>query len=263
MAMTQDQDRSVCDDILDPARLSALAATLALSGEAIRPFWHQIYFWDAQPGGELGVDGHPKTGALIPDMGLPRRMWAGGRLRFHARPTLGQTARKSTTLLSANRKQGRTGALGLVTLHHEISQGGTLLVSEEQDLIYREADAKSGTPPQAATDETAARSHNFTTTELFRYSALTFNGHRIHYDRDYARNVEGYDGLVVHGPLLAQYLMIMAEGLLGDLATFDFRATAPLLDHQSVTFCAKPVDGGLTLWARAEDGRQCMTATAS
>ena len=262
MPMSPDQDRTVRDDILDPARLSALAATLGLSGEAIRPFWHQIYFWDAQPGSKLGVDGHPKTGALIPDMGLPRRMWAGGRLRFHARPTPGQTARKSTTLLSANRKQGRTGALGLVTLHHEITQDGTLLVSEEQDLIYREADARSGTPPHAATDETEVRSHNFTTTELFRYSALTFNGHRIHYDRDYARNVEGYDGLVVHGPLLAQYLMIMAEDLLGGLSAFDFRATAPLPDHQPVTFCAKPVDGGLTLWARAEDGRQCMTATA-
>ena len=159
-------------------------------------------------------------------------------------------------------KQGRTGALGLVTLRHEISQHGALLLTEEQDLIYREADAPSGTPPQAATDETTSKPHKFTTTELFRYSALTFNGHRIHYDRDYARQVEGYGGLVVHGPLLAQYLMLMAEDILGGLSQFDFRATAPLMDHETVTFCAKPSEDGLVLWARAEDGRQCLTATA-
>ena len=261
--MSQDQIHTVRKDILDPARVSALAATLGLSEAHPRPFWHQIYFWDAQPAAALGADGHPKTGSLIPDMGLPRRMWAGGRLRFHATPQIGQVAEKSTTLARADRKQGRTGALGLVTLRHEITQGDRLLVTEEQDLIYRAADAPSGTPVQAATDETASRSHRFTTTELFRYSALTFNGHRIHYDRDYAQDAEGYDGLVVHGPLLAQYLMLMAEDMLGGLAGFDFRATAPLMDHQTVAFCAKPSEGGLTLWARAEDGRQCMTATAS
>ena len=209
--MTQDQANTVRYDMLDPARISALAATLGVPDDHPRPFWHQIYFWDAQPATSLGLDGHPQTGALIPDMGLPRRMWAGGRLRFNAQPKTGQAAQKSTTLVSANRKQGRTGALGLVTLRHNISQDGTPLVTEEQDLIYREADAPSGTPPTAAMDETTSKTHKFTTTELFRYSALTFNGHRIHYDRDYAQNVEGYDGLVVHGPLLAQYLMIMAK----------------------------------------------------
>ncbi|RLJ41142.1 3-methylfumaryl-CoA hydratase [Litoreibacter meonggei] len=261
--MTQDQACATRVDSLDPARISALAAALGVPDDRARPFWHQIYFWDARPATSLGLDGHPKIGALIPDMGLPRRMWAGGRLHFHAPPTPGQAAQKSTTLLRADRKHGRTGALGLVTLQHEISQDGKLLVSEQQDLIYRAADARSGTPPEAATDETASKTHRFTTTELFRYSALTFNGHRIHYDRDYALNVEGYDGLVVHGPLLAQYLMLMAEDLLGSLSKFDFRATAPLMDHQSVTFCAKPSEDGLMLWARADDGRQCMSATAT
>lgn len=260
--MTQDQEPAIREDLIDHSRMSALAATLGLQGSRPRPFWHQMYFWDAQPATALGADGHPKTGTLIPDMGLPRRMWAGGRLRFCAPPTVGEIAVKTTTLLKANRKQGRTGSLGLVTLRHEVHQSGTLLVTEDQDLIYREADAPSGTPPKAATDETASKSHKFTTTELFRYSALTFNGHRIHYDRDYARDVEGYAGLVVHGPLLAQYLMLMAEDHLGSLSHFDFRATAPLMDHQTVTFCAKPSENGLTLWARAEDGRQCMTATA-
>jgi 3-methylfumaryl-CoA hydratase len=254
--MTQDQDH------LDPARISALAASLGLPSDKPRPFWHQVYFWDARPPEALGLDGHPKTGELIPDMGLPRRMWAGGRLQFHAAPSLGGMATKETILLNADRKHGRTGPLGLVTLRHQIHQNGRLLVTEEQDLIYREADAPSGAPPQAAKDETTSKLHSFTTTELFRYSALTFNGHRIHYDRDYAQDVEGYNGLVVHGPLLAQYLMLIAEDLMGNLSHFEFRATSPLMNHQSVAFCAKPLGDGLALWARAEDGRQCMTATA-
>lgn len=250
--------------MLDPARVQALAATLDLSDARPRPFWHQIYFWDAQPPGALGPDGHPATGAgLIPDLGLPRRMWAGGRLTFHAQPTLGAPATKTTTLLSTVQKTGRTGPLGLVTLRHEIVQAGVLLVTEDQDLIYRAADARAGTPMVAPTDETQSSSRSFTPTELFRYSALTFNGHRIHYDRDYARAQEGYPGLVVHGPLLAQYLMLTAEDLLGQLTQFTFRATAPLMDGAPVTFCAKQSGDTLTLWARAEDGRQCMTAEAS
>ncbi|MEP3347276.1 MAG: acyl dehydratase [Litoreibacter sp.] len=261
--MQPDQALIDIDDALDPSRMNALAACLALPDNQPRPFWHQVYFWDAQPPGQLGADGHPKTGALIPDLGLPRRMWAGGRLQFHAPPVLGKPATKSTHLLKADRKEGRTGPLGLVTLRHNIKQGRATLVSEEQDLIYRQSDAPTGTPPMALTDETHSRPHKFTTTELFRYSALTFNGHRIHYDRDYAQDVEGYNGLVVHGPLLAQYLMLMAQDILGGLVHFSFRATAPLMDHQSVTFCAKHNGTGLDMWARADDGRQCMTATAS
>ncbi|PTX57528.1 3-methylfumaryl-CoA hydratase [Litoreibacter ponti] len=261
--MTQDQEFHTSHDILDPARIAALAATLSLPDATPRPFWHQIYFWDAQSPKSLGRDGHPATGGLIPDLGLPRRMWAGGRLRFHATPTLGTQATKTTTLLRADRKTGRTGPLGLVTLRHEVSQDGQLLVSEEQDLIYRAADAPKGTPPPAPDDQTTRKTHIFTPTELFRYSALTFNGHRIHYDRDYATGVEGYGGLVVHGPLLAQYVMLMAEDLLGAVRRFDFRATAPLMDGEEATFCARPEGDGLTLWARAADGRQCLTATAA
>lgn len=261
--MSQDQPQTRITDLLDPARICALAATLGLPDARPRPFWHQVHFWDAQPGAALGPDGHPKTGALIPDMGLPRRMWAGGRLTFHAPPKLGHPAEKTTTCVAATVKQGRTGPLGLVTLRHAISQAGQNLVTEEQDLVYRAADAPSGTPPMAATDETASQTRRFTTTELFRYSALTFNGHRIHYDRPYATGAEGYGGLVVHGPLLAQYLMLMAEDHLGTLGTFAFRATSPLMDTETATLCAKSTDTGLTLWVRAEDGRQCLHATAT
>ena len=251
-------------DAMDPARVAALNTMLGVGGSAPQPFAHQVYFWDARPADQLGPDGHPKTGGLIPDLGLPRRMWAGGCLTF-ARPLqLGQPATKTTTLLKAERKSGRTGALGVVTLRHEITQGA-LMLTDEQDLIYRapaNPDAPQPQPAPAPTDETTCQTRSFTTTELFRYSALTFNGHRIHYDRDYARKAEGYRGLVVHGPLLAQYLMLLAQDQLGTLSAFQFRATAPLFDYEAADFCAKPGDEGLSMWVRAKDGRLCMTASA-
>lgn len=252
-------------DLIDPARIAALNVTLGLSDTEPHPFAQQVFFWDAQPGHALGQDGHPKLGGLIPDLGLPRRMWAGGSLIFHAQLQPGIEATRRTRLLGAERKQGRSGALGVVTLHHEITQDGSCIVEDTQNLIYREAADPKAPQPQPApapTDETLSETRNFTTTQLFRYSALTFNGHRIHYDRDYAREAEGYPGLVVHGPLLAQYLMLMAERHFGQLSQFSFRATAPLFDFESATFCAKPSPEGLDMWVRAEDGRLCMTASA-
>ncbi|MEZ5715828.1 MAG: MaoC family dehydratase N-terminal domain-containing protein [Paracoccaceae bacterium] len=255
-------------DPLDPARANALLAALGrpadiAPGTPLPPFFHQLYFWEARPPSELGRDGHPRTGTgLIPDMGLPRRMWAGGRLGFHAPLRAGHPAQKTSTVASASRKQGRTGPLAFVTLRHDIAQAGTLCLTEEQDLVYREDPAPGAptpTPPMAPTDEDTAREARFDSTLLFRYSALTFNGHRIHYDLDYARDVEGYGGLVTHGPLLAQLLMLMAAEQLGPLKTFAFRATAPLMHFEPATLCRK----GTALWVRAPDGRQCMTAQAA
>ena len=254
------------DDTLDPARATAMAATLDLgctfaSGDALPPFFHQAYVWDAKPAAALGRDGHPRVGGLIPDMGLPRRMWAGGRLTFHTPLVAGEPAEKRSSCESAKRKQGRTGALGVVTLKHEIRQSGSLRVTEFQDLVYREdADgaAPAPAPPEAACDEESLRIADFSQTLLFRYSALTFNGHRIHYDLPYAQEVEGYAGLVVHGPLLAQLLMLMAQDELGPLGFFSFRATAPLMHFERAALCRK----GQNLWVRGPDGRQCMTAEA-
>lgn len=252
---------------MDPARATALHAALALSapapqpGDALPPFWHQIYFWDAQPPENLGRDGHPKTGGFIPDLGLPRRMWAGGRLQFQAPLHSGSPASKVTTIEAITKKQGRTGPLAFVTLRHEITQCGTLCVTEHQDLVYRndpKPDAAIPVAPSARTDETTCEQHSFSTTLLFRYSALTMNGHRIHYDEPYARNVEGYAGLVTHGPLLAQLLMLMAELHLGPLNTFTFRATAPLIQHETANLCLN----GKSLWVRGPDGRLCMEAMA-
>ena len=253
-------------DVLDPARANAFLAALGddqrlQAGDALPPFFHQLYFWSPQPPENLGRDGHPKVGGLIPDMGLPRRMWAGGRLEFAAPLLAGQSAERVSQVAQHQRKEGRTGPLGFVTLRHDIHQDGSRRVTEWQDLVYREdpsPDAVKPVPPEARTDEDLAVDVSFDATLLFRYSALTFNGHRIHYDVEYARGVEGYSGLVVHGPLLAQHLMLLAERHLGPLRSFEFRASSPLMHHEAATLCMK----GRELWVRGPDGRQCMQARA-
>lgn len=255
-------------DTMDPARAAAFEVALGrdpsiIQGSALPPFFHQLYFWSPQPPERLGRDGHPRVGAaggLIPDLGLPRRMWAGGQLRFECPLRAGIEAEKRSVLERAEHKVGRTGPLAFVTLRHEIWQEGAHCLTEWQDLVYREdPDPKAPQPvaPMAPENETDAREESFSSTLLFRYSALTFNGHRIHYDLDYARDVEGYEGLVVHGPLLAQHLMLLAQDTIGPLARFSFRASSPLMHFEKATFCRK----GNDLWVRGPDGRQCMRAT--
>ncbi|SLN45789.1 hypothetical protein PEL8287_02363 [Roseovarius litorisediminis] len=253
-------------DVIDPARARAMQAILGHdvaieNGMSLPPFFHQLYFWDPQPPENLGRDGHPKVGGVIPDMGLPRRMWAGGRLKFHAPLIAGQGAKRVSFVEMTERKQGRSGPLGFVTLRHEIWQEGQLCITDWQDLVYRQdpdRDVPKPNPPVARQDEKVCQVQCFDSTMLFRYSALTFNGHRIHYDIDYAKKVEGYGGLVVHGPLLAQLLILLAEKQLGSLTSFEFRATAPLLHFEQAQLCW--IDGAA--WVRGPDGRQCMQAHA-
>ncbi len=253
-------------DVMDVARANALLAALGGAADLrershLPPFFHHLYFWDPQPPSALGRDGHAKVGGIIPDLGLPRRMWAGGRLTFE-RPLLsGRPAEKTTVCENAQVKAGRSGRLGFVTLRHEISQNGSLCLTEWQDLVYRSGPdpaAPKPSAPDAPKDADTIEEFNFDATLLFRYSALTYNGHRIHYDLPYARNVEGYSGLVVHGPLLAQLLMFKAEAELGPLARFHFRATSPLLDFEKATLCR----ADNKLWVRGPGGRQCMEAEA-
>ena len=255
-------------DVMDPDRARAMQATLGQvpdlsAGDDLPAFFHQVYFWTALPPAELGRDGHPARGqGVIPDLGLPRRMWAGGRIAFDAPLRLGHPAECRAELLSAVQKRGRSGALGLVTIRHVYSQGGVDCVTEERDLIYREdanPDAPASPYPQAPSEMESKRALSFNTTVLFRYSALTFNGHRIHYDLDYATGVEGYSGLVVHGPLLAQHLILMATEELGPLKGFRFRATAPLMHMETATACRS----GNRLWVRGPGGRMCMEAEAT
>lgn len=255
----------VATDLMDPARAAALHATLALDGDApgpgdaLPPFWHHIYFWVARPPSELGPDGHPAVGhGLVPDMGLPQRMWAGGSVEFLRDLRLGQSATRTSRLVSAERKTGRSGPLAFVALEHDIAQSGRTCLRERQDIVYRGPMAGARPMPVAPADEAHRETRGFDPVLLFRYSALTFNGHRIHYDLSHATANEGYDGLVVHGPLLAQLLMLMAVRLGGPLARFSFRATAPLLHHERADFCAR----GSQFWVRGPGGRLCMTATA-
>ncbi len=258
----------ILDDCMDPARAQALHAVLGRKGPApeigdpLPAFWHQIYFWQAVPAEQLGRDGHMKTGGFIPDLGLPRRMWAGGELEFFQPLVTGRPAQKLTRIEKIVPKQGRTGPLAFVTLCHEISQSDALCVRERQDLVYRQ-DPSENAPqpvvPLAPQGETVRTRHRFDATTLFRYSALTMNGHRIHYDPDYCRAVEGYPGLVVHGPLLAQVLMQMAEEQNRPLARFRFRATSPLFHFEAADFC----QNGADFWVRGPDGRQCMEAKAA
>ncbi|MCK0140982.1 acyl dehydratase [Aliiroseovarius sp. F20344] len=259
-------DPYIVTDQLDPARASAFLVALGKAetpkaGDPLPPFFHQLYFWDAQPPANIGRDGHPKVGGLIPDMGLPRRMWAGGRLSFTSPLLLGKAAEKRSFVEATAYKTGRTGPLGFVTLRHEIWQSGKLAVTEHQDLVYREdpdPNAPVPVPVQAPGDEENREVWEINSTLLFRYSALTFNGHRIHYDLDYCRDVEGYDGLVVHGPLLAQLLMLKATRELGPLSEFTFRAISPVLHSEAAILCRK----GHSLWVCRHDGRLCMEATA-
>ncbi|WP_343080213.1 FAS1-like dehydratase domain-containing protein [Ostreiculturibacter nitratireducens] len=250
-------------DAMDPARAQALAATLGIGFDAdaaLPPFAHHIYFWEALPEAELGRDGHPARGAFLPDLGLPRRMWAGGRLEFPAPLCAGRPAEKTSVIEAVERKQGRSGPLAFVTIRHEIRQQGRLCVAEWQNVVYREDPAPGApapVPPAAPEGAEETDVLRFSTTKLFRYSALTFNGHRIHYDLDYCREVEGYPGLIVHGPLLAQHLMLMAAAR-GALRHFRYRATAPLFHFETATFAR----AGAKLWVAGPDGRLCMEAEA-
>ncbi len=259
----------VVHDVIDPARAAALHATLGVGGKApeqgshLPPLWHHVHFWESVAESGLGRDGHPRTGGLIPDTGFPHRMWAGGRFSWHAPLIVGVEAQKSSSLIRCENKTGRSGNFAIVTLRHEIRQGGRTCVIEDQDLIYREEKIRQQKAPALAPlDETVSHEHRFSTVMLFRYSAITFNGHRIHYDLDFATKQEGYSGLVVHGPLLALLLARIAHEELGSLSRFSFRATSPITHEETVEACARHDAERLSLWIRGAGGRLCMSAEA-
>ena len=259
-------------DTLSPWPARALTATLELDrpapgpGDPLPPCWHWMHFLEAAPRSQLGPDGHPAVGGFMPRVAEPRRMWAGGRLEFPASLPLGETAEKTSTIADVTRKTGRSGALTFVTVRHEIRAGGVLAVTEEQDIVYRDDPPPGAPKPQpkpAPEGAESAREWTCDATVLFRYSALTFNGHRIHYDLAHARE-EGYPGLVVHGPLLATLLLEHARAMgLGRPRRFAFRATAPVFAGQRFACCGRADGDGLSLWVRGDDGRLAMQAEAT
>jgi 3-methylfumaryl-CoA hydratase len=231
---------------------------------------------------ELGADGHPRLGGFLPPIESARRMWAGSRVRYLADLPIEAQATRRSRILKIERKIGKRGSLWFVTVEHVIRCDGTPRISEEQDIVYREITAPATesagtTKPTGATDSAPAVQRydgvpqwsvrvEPDTTLLFRYSALTFNGHRIHYDRVYAREQEGYPDLVVHGPLTATLLQqhALAQGSGRALARFDFRGVTPLFVGRTFLLEGRQAeDGALSLWARGPEGELTMSATAS
>jgi 3-methylfumaryl-CoA hydratase len=236
---------------------NALAATLDRpaafeAGAGLPPLWHWAYFWHAAPQAELGPDGHPQRGGFLPPVPLPRRMWAGGRLAFNRPLQVEGEASRTSQVKSVSSKDGATGPLVFVTVRHELAQPG----------------AAAPAPKMAPPDAEAAWSRTITPDPvlLFRYSALTFNGHRIHYDRSYVTEVEGYPGLIVHGPLIATLLVDLVQRNLpqANIASFSFRAVGPLFDIEPFTVCGSPDADGRTvrLWAKNIRGELAMQAEA-
>jgi len=260
-------------DTITAAPLAALAATLDRDdpppgiGTAVPPLWHWLYFLPIARQSELGPDGHPRRGGFLPPVELPRRMWAGGRLTFERPLRVGEVATRTSRIDDVTAKDARSGPLVFVTVHHALSTPEGHAISEAHDIVYRglPAPGSAATPQRAPTDETFARTVVPDDVLLFRYSALTFNGHRIHYDRRYVTEVEGYPGLVVHGPLIATLLLdlLRRERPTATVARFDFKAVSPLFDLHPFELCGRP-DGerGFALWARNHEGGLAMQATA-
>jgi 3-methylfumaryl-CoA hydratase len=261
------------EELIALAPVRAAAATLDDTatefavGSPLPPLWQWFFFLPRAPQSGLGPDGHPRRAGFMPPVELPRRMFAGVRMRFLRPLTIGEVAQRRSVIRAVSEKEGRTGKLAFVTVAHRISQGGTVCVEEEQDIVYREPGAPVAAPTPCELPPAPAGSWTRQVTPdptlLFRFSALTFNAHRIHYDRAYATAVEGYPGLVVQGPLTAVLLMELVRVRAGRPVTaFTFRAQAPLFDLAPFRLVATPAGNQVHLQAQGPDGATALTATA-
>ncbi|MEM9254579.1 MAG: MaoC family dehydratase N-terminal domain-containing protein [Pseudomonadota bacterium] len=257
------------EDEVNLMSLGALAATLGHvepgANEPVPPCGHWLLFNRMVPAGELGSDGHARRGDFLPPVELPRRMWAGSRVCLHAPLYPGDAVSRRTSIEAITEKTGRNGALVFVYLRHRIFRGATLVVEEEQDIVYRELASGALHTSRADHAPQWSRTLEVDPILLFRYSALTCNSHRIHYDRDYAIGVEGYDNLVVQGPLTATLLMDLLRAALPDvqIAAFDFRGVRPVLAGTSLRLCGTHSVDTATLWVEDEQGYVAMRATAN
>lgn len=224
------------------------------------PLAHWLLFPPDTRQSAIGSDGHP----MRKDDGLPRRMWAGSRVRFLAPILLGSEVERETSAIAVNDKQGRSGRMRFVTLRHLLKVNGHVCVEEEQDIVYREAGRNGAPPPPEALTAAPPVSRIVTIdpVKLFRFSALTFNAHRIHYDLPYTRDVEGYPGLVVHGPFIATLLMdhFLRDAPAAQVSSFSFRAQRPIFAGEPFTLGLSPEDNGGDLMAIDHAGGLAMQA---
>jgi len=266
-------------DIITAAPVRALSATLdrpdvaPVVGSFLPELWHWLYFLPCALQSEIGLDGHPKRGGFLPPVPLPRRMWAGSRVEWLAPLAVGDEIERVSKIESVTHKAGRTGDRIFVLVKHTISNQSGLALVEEHDIVYRDApgpDDKPVAPTPAPTGATWSKTITPDDVLLFRYSALTFNGHRIHYDRKYVTEVEGYPGLIVHGPLIATLLVdLVRQSIPGcTLKRFEFRAIRPTFDINIFKVSAKPdlekdpSGKTISIWAEDHEGWLTMQATA-
>ena len=237
------------------------------AGAPLPPLWHWFYFLRPELGARLGVDGHPARGDFLPPIALPRRMFAGARIVFRAPVLLGRPARRDSAIASIKERTGGSGPLAFVTVRHVISQDNRPCIEEEQDIVYRDAAGRAAMPTVTAAPPPEDAWRETITPDpvlLFRFSALTFNAHRIHYDQAYATRTEGYPGLVVHGPLTAMLLLaLIRRETRRPIAGFTFRGLAPAFAGAPLCLTGRPRGDGVALEARDPAGVTVMTADAA
>ncbi|HEY9027046.1 MAG TPA: MaoC family dehydratase N-terminal domain-containing protein [Burkholderiaceae bacterium] len=265
-------------DQIGATPVKALNATLdhpampVESGTALPPLWHWLYFLPLHRQSEIGPDGHAKRGGFLPPVPLPRRMWAGSQFEFRSPVRVGDAVERTSTIADVSVKEGRTGQLVFVKVRHEVRCNGSAdpSIVEFHDIVYREAKQPGDVePPPQPAEKGAAWQRVIVPDDvlLFRYSALTFNGHRIHYDRKYVTEVEGYPGLIVHGPLIATLLMdlVRRNAPDADVATFRFKAVRPTFDLNPFRVNGQVQNDGKTikLWAQDHEGWLTMDAVAT
>ncbi len=262
-------------DTIGPTPVIALNATLdhepmtTVPGTPLPPLWHWLYFLPMHRHSEIGPDGHAKRGGFLPPVPLPRRMWAGSRFEFRSPVRIGDAVERTSTIADVTRKDGRSGALVFVKVRHEVRCNGAAdpAIVEFHDIVYRDA-KKPGDidpPPVAAERGEWRRTIVPDDVLLFRYSALTFNGHRIHYDRKYVTGVEGYPGLIVHGPLIATLLMDLVRRHAPDaqVTSFRFKAVRPTFDLHPFEVHGRRDGHTVRLWAQDHEGWLTMDAEAT
>ena len=263
-------------DVFGPTPVAALNATLdhppiaAQNGMPLPPLWHWLYFLPLHRQSEIGPDGHAKRGGFLPPVPLPRRMWAGSQFEFRTPLRVGDHAERRSTIDGVTLKQGRSGPLVFVKVRHEIRIAGAAepALVEFHDIVYRDAKKPGDAePPPQPAPQGAAWQREIVPDDvlLFRYSALTFNGHRIHYDRRYVTEVESYPGLVVHGPLIATLLLDLLRRELPEarVANFRFKALRPSFDLNPLRLNGSREGHLVSLWAQDHAGWLTMEALAT